>query len=82
MNVLWLAFIGAGFGVVLAMALNLLTAERILQKISDEEERAEDAQKSEIVKKFKRAKFFVSYAQPLLIIVLSAFAATRLFGAE
>ncbi|HHB83005.1 MAG TPA: hypothetical protein ENK61_05990 [Devosia sp.] len=82
MNVLWLAFIGVGFGVVLSMALNLLTAERILRKISDEEERAEESQKPRIVKKFHRAKFFLSYVQPLLIIVLSAFAATRLFGAE
>ncbi len=82
MNVMWFAFIGAGFGVAVAMALNLLTAERILRKISDDEERADSAEKPEIVKKFTRAKFFISYVQPLLIIAVSAFAATRLFGAE
>ncbi len=82
MDSLWLAFIGAGFGVVLAMAINLVSAEKILTRAAERAENAEGEEKEELIRKFRKTEFFIVYVQPVVLIVLSAFAAILVFGGE
>ncbi|MCF6303173.1 MAG: hypothetical protein L3J13_08240 [Devosiaceae bacterium] len=84
MEYLWYGLLGAGFGVVLAMALNILTAEKILTKVEEAVTWPEmtKADLNEAQRKFKKAELLVFYVQPLVLIVFSTTAAILFFGAE